>query len=427
MAYTPRVVGRSLVAAALMFSLAARADEADLDALDLKSAPVESTAGTPQPTRLFIEVALGSADQRYTSGSHSLRRTSLDFFHASRLAPGWRAVVSDRLDHIRPPSEPGVDDTLNNLREAYLSWEGESGSTVIEFGRINLRQGPAYGFNPTDFFRDGALRNVITANPFALRENRLGTVMLRGQLLWSGGTLALALAPKLADGPSGQGLDIDLGATNNRHRVLLTVSQQFSERVSGQALLYKEPTLSAQPGASLTALLGDATVAHAEWSYAREPSLADRVWSGNSKVSSGDRFAGGLTYSTASKLSLTAEVQINGLALDKSEWDRAGIGGPAVLGAYLLEAEQRQDLATHRAYLLYASQQSAGLKNLDVTAFLRINSEDHSFLSWLELRYHWTNIDLALQWQRYSGKAMSQYGLNPDRQILQFVAAYHFQ
>ena len=100
-------------------------------------------------------------------------RVSVDFSHSARLAPGWRAVISDRLDHVHP-TDAGADATVNSLREAYLSWQPDGGNTVVELGRINLRYGPGYGYNPTDFFRDGSLRVLTTANPFALRENRTG-------------------------------------------------------------------------------------------------------------------------------------------------------------------------------------------------------------------------------------------------------------
>ena len=54
-------------------------------------------------------------------------------------------------------------------------------ATCIEVltGRINVRNGAALGYNPTDFFRSGALRSVVSIDPNSLRENRLGTVMLR--------------------------------------------------------------------------------------------------------------------------------------------------------------------------------------------------------------------------------------------------------
>ena len=423
-----RFVAGTVAIAALFTGVPAWAAAADPDegALDLKSAPVEASEATPKSTKLFVEAALGTAPQRYEAGSRSLRRASLDLFYASKFGDNWRVVFSNRVDHIRP-KDPGVDDTLNSLREAYVSWEGDGGNTVVDLGRINLRYGPAYGYNPTDFFRDGALRSITSVNPFSLRENRLGTVALRAQRLWQGGSLALVVSPKLANESSGQAFSLDLGATNNRSRGLLTANQQFSDRVSGQVLLYKEPGLGVQPGASLTALVSNAATAHFEWSHARGPGLADRAWAVQGRATSGNRLAAGLTYTTASKLSLTAEVQYNELALSKSDWDRANIGGPALIFSYLTQAQRLQELASRRAYLLYASQRDAGMKNLDVTAFVRLNADDSSYLSWLELRYRWANLDLALQWQRNSGRTSTEYGLYPDRRIAQLVASYHFQ
>ena len=101
--------------------------------------------------------------------------------------------------------EAGADATVNSLRAAYLSWQPEAGNTIFELGRVNLRYGPGYGCNPTDFFRDGSLRTRTTANPFALRENRLGNVMFRAQRLWTGGSLSEAYSPKSADRPSADG------------------------------------------------------------------------------------------------------------------------------------------------------------------------------------------------------------------------------
>jgi hypothetical protein len=405
--------------------MAAQTSDEETDALDLTSASPDAKESASPATRLFVEAAAGSADQRYDSGWRPLRRLTVDFYHAARLAPSWRAVVSNRLDHLRQGSK-GTDDTVNSLREAYLGWDSANGTTTVEFGRINLRQGPGYGFNPTDFFRDGALRTLTSINPFSIRENRLGTVMLRGQRLWEGGSVSLALAPKLADAPSDDGLSLSLGATNNRHRIMLSASRQFSERVNAQALLYKEPELGAQVGASLTALLGAATVAHAEWSNAQEPSLADRAVGRTDRIRRGNRFAGGLTYTTGSKLSVTAELQTNAFALSNAAWD--GAGGVAARSAYLLQAEQRQDLAARHAVLVYLSKKDlGGLRNLHLSGFVRQNLNDHSRLHWAEMRYQWPKADLALQWQVSTGKALSQYWLVPERQVVQVLGVYHLQ
>ena len=114
-------------------------------------------------------------------------------------------------------------------------------------------------------------RSITTADPLALRENRMGTVMLRAQRLWTGGGLMVALAPKLADAPSDAPMSLDLGATNRHNRGLVAWSGKAGERINWQLLGYGEQGRGPQLGANLTALLSDAAVAHAEWSRGSEP------------------------------------------------------------------------------------------------------------------------------------------------------------
>jgi len=418
----------ALVATALVHTAPVLAADADTDALNLESAPT-AEAPAPRDTRVFVEAVAGSAPQRYQSDSRSLGRLSLDFSHSARLAPGLRAVISDRVDY-NDPKIAGTDATVNSLREAYLSWQPDSGSTVVEFGRINLRYGPGFGYNPTDFFRDGSLRTLTTANPFALRENRLGSVMLRAQRLWTDGSLSVAYSPKLAEQPSPDGWNLDLGATNNRDRAVVALGTQFSQRISSQLLVYKEAGMSPTVGASLTALVSDAAVAHVEWTNGSEPDLMSRAL-----VSPGvaptdtvnrNRFVAGLTYTTASKLSVTAEYQYNGFALSQADWAKLGATAPAAQFAYLLEAQRRQELAPQNAYLIYVTQKSLGLKNLDLTAFLRVNVADNSQLIWAELRHHWSKFDLAVQIQQHIGGPASEYGVLPDRGVVQVLGTYYF-
>lgn len=414
-----------LAAAACCATAAAQSSDSEGDALGLVSAPDAPAAATPAPFKLMLEAAAGVADRRSTGGTAGVRRLSVDLYRAGRLAPGWRYVVSDRIDHVRP-ADGGLPDTVNSLREAYVGWDAGDGASSLEFGRINLRQGTGYGYNPTDFFRDGSLRTVTSLNPFSQRENRLGVVMLRGQRTWAGGSVALAFAPKLADSRSSDGASLDLGATNNRDRWLLSASRQISERVNAQALLYKETGQGVQLGASATALIGTATVAHAEWAHGRQSSLADMAGGSSGGEKAGHRYAFGLTYTTAGKLSVTGELQGNDFALADAGW--AAAGGAAQRGAYLLTAEQRQDLASRRAALVYLTQKDLlGVRNLLLSAFVRFNTIDHSRLHWAELRYQWPSIDMAVQWQRSSGGALDQWGLMPDRQVVQAVATYHFR
>lgn len=414
---------RSLLLLALIQAMPALGADAESDALSLEAAPAAPAQGV-RDTKIFIEGAVGNASQRYLPESRNIGRASLDFSHTARLSPGLRAVISDRLDYIYPV-DAGADATVNSLREAYLSWQPEAGNTILELGRVNLRYGPGYGYNPTDFFRDGSLRTRTTANPFALRENRLGSVMLRAQRLWSEGSLSLAYSPKLASRPSANGWSLDLGSTNNRDRALVALGSQFSQSVSGQLLAYKEAGASPSLGGSVTALLSDAAVAHMEATRGSEPELFNRALALPSPSVTRNRVAGGVTYTTLGKLSVTAEYQYNGFALDQSRWAALG-AQPAAQVAYLLEALRRQELAPRSAYLIYITQKNLLLKNLDLTAFLRMNVGDRSRLAWAELRHHWPNFDLAIQLQQHIGNRTSEFGILPDSRILQLLGNFYF-
>jgi hypothetical protein len=413
----------ALFAAVALIQAPALAADAEADALSLQS-DTSSPAEAARDTKFFVEGAIGNASQRYLPDSRNIGRASLDFSHSARLAPGLRAVVSDRLDHIYP-RDAGADSTVNSLREAYLSWQPEGENTVLELGRINLRYGPGYGYNPTDFFRDGSLRVLTSADPLALRQNRLGSVMLRAQRLWSDGSLSYAYSPKLANRPNPDGWSLDLGSTNNRGRSLIALGTQFSQRVSSQVLLYKESGLSPALGANLTALMSDAAVAHLEWSRGREPDLLSRALGLPANKATRNRFVGGVTYTTLGKLSVTAEYQYNGFAMGQPAWAALG-AAPAAQVTYLREALRLLELAPRQAYLIYATQKSLWLKDLDLTAYLRFNPGDNSRLAWLELRHHWPSFDLSFQLQRNMGRASSEFGILPDRRIMQVLGTYYF-
>jgi hypothetical protein len=399
----------------------------DAAALDL----VPSTEAAPRKAnersfRLFAELVAGRLSQRYGLPSEDARRASLDFTWDFRPAAQWRGVVSNRLDDVHPV-EAGSRSTLNSLREAYLGWQDEGGRLGFELGRLNVRNGPGYGFNPTDYFRDGASRAVTTADPLALRENRLGTVMLRAQRLWDGGNVSLTVAPKLRDGPSLNSFSLDLGATNHADRVLVALSAQPSDKVSTQVFAFHERGKGLQLGANATALLGGSVVGFAEWSAGKDHDLLSAALDAQPRVVNRQRSTVGLTYTTPSKLAVTAEYEYNGFALNRGQWNQAlATYGIEPLGAYLYTVQQRQDIASRKAVLVYASQRDAGIKNLEITALMRVNLEDHSRFAWAEARYHWPKFDLALQWQSNLGKAETEYGAVTGKTLVQLLAAFYF-
>ena len=57
---------------------------------------------------------------------------------------------------------------------------------------------------------------------------------------------------------------------------------------------------------------------------------------------------------------------------------------------------------------------------------IRYDAADHSRLQWLEARYHWTRVDVALQTQLNTGQPGSNCGALPERRIWQLSARYFF-
>lgn len=421
----PAPTASCLLAATLALGVPAHADEPpEVDPLSLGSA--DEGAGTAaKDWKLQLEAAAGTAKRRDTGGAKGLRRLSADFVYSTKLGPAWRAAASARLDRLTPRAA-GQDAAILSLREAYAGWQNADASWVVEAGRINLRQGPALGFNPTDYFRDGALRVATTVDPYLVRDYRLGSVMLRAQRLWSDGSMALALSPELADRPSDRGWSASLGATNHRDRALATLTLRHSGNASSQVHLYVERDHKAQVGASTTALLGGSTVAYAEGSWGRDSRLADSALVNGKTKATGGRLAAGLTYTTTGKLALTAEWQYNGFALSKSDARAWRATQPWLLAPYLIESQRLQDSAGRNALLVFAKQTDFVARNLDLSGMWRLNADDRSRLAWVELRYRFKSADIALQWLDYHGTLGSEFGSSPFRSSVQLIGSLYF-
>jgi hypothetical protein len=395
--------------------------EDDSAALALASAPVNAAANA-RSTSATLEAAETEAAQRQGPELQA-QRLSLDARYDGALASSWRAVAAARLDADWTNRFDSAQE-IGTLKEAYASWQPQA-SELLDAGRINGRQGVAFGYNPTDFFRSDAIRSVVSIDPNSLRDNRLGTVMLRGQQLWDSGALSAVYAPRLTEHASAAPLDPDLGATNARGRWLLSLSQTIAPGWTPQWLAFGGEDQSPQLGLNLTALLGQSMVAYAEVSGGRSSSLWVQALDLPRSDAYRARAATGLTYSTTSKLSLTLEYEFDGAGLGEAGWSAARSGNPARYGRYREYALAQQDLPTRSNLFLYATWQDLVFQHLDLTAFVREDLIDHSRLPYLELRRHWTSLDLALRWQDTRGDMTSDYGASPQQEAWQLVLDYY--
>ena len=393
----------------------------ELDALTLADKAPTETAQPAQTWRLFVEGAAGRNSLSGADSSVDTQRASLDFRFDANLAPGLRAVLSDRFDLAHSNGVPPAED-VNTLREAHLSW-ALGDHQVIDLGRVNVRNGAAMGFNPTDWFKENALRSVVSPDPAVLRENRQGTVVLQGQQLWSSGSLTGAFSPKLANQPDPDAFALDVGATNPRNRWLLAGSYKVSDALNPQLLLHGGVDTPTQLGLNVSVLASDAAVVFGEISVGKGRTLVAQALALAEAERQQQRAALGLTYTTGFNLSVTAEAEYNSAAPDRSEWDALD---PAARLQVLATAQALQDLPVRQAWFLHATWKDLLLRRLDLSAFLRRDTGTASRAQWLEARYHWDHADLSLQWQRFSGDPQSVYRTLPQSQAVELAIRCYF-
>ncbi|NUZ08322.1 hypothetical protein [Piscinibacter koreensis] len=385
---------------------------ADADALDLADNTKEVAAKPQRSWRVFGEAGVSrSWEPGHESGTEG-GRLSLDLRYDGTLAPGLRAVFSDRLDLGRS-SVPPRKTNINTLREAYLSWQVRP-DVVADLGRVNLRYGAALGYNPTDFFRFGAQRSIVTRDPVSLRENRQGTFVLQGQKLWSDGSLSAVYSPYLSDKPNDSTFAIDAGSTNFRNRWLLAGSYKLGSQFSPQVLLHGGDDQPVQVGLNLSSVVNSSTVAFFEYAAGRSRSLIDEVQDDRAHKHLQQRAAAGLTYTTSFNLSLTAEAEYNSAAPRRGQWRAYRGAGPFNALALLGTSQRDQELPVRRALFVYANWRDLGMRNFDVSGFVRQEWETHSREMWTEARYHWGSNEVALQYLHYGGNSRSVFGSVPE-------------
>jgi len=200
-----------------------------------------------------------------------------------KLGDGLSADYSGRLnlrasDRIDIPTHENI---RHDFREGYFTWTPADG-LFLDAGRINLKSGVAAGYNPTDFFKTHAVVEPISQDPAVLREDRLGTAMVRASYVGERASVIAAFAPQFehespvfsyANLPS---FDPTFGRTNAHPRLLLKGSFDFGADIAPELLLYREGA-NTRFGANLTRGIGQKIVAYAEWAGGEETSLVDQA------------------------------------------------------------------------------------------------------------------------------------------------------
>jgi hypothetical protein len=446
----------TLLAMALLVpatSFAQTAEDRDLDLIPQKLPDEESQASKKTPPervhyKLYASNALTSAARREVDVPFQpplpydyQNRTSLDATLTWSAAPRLSLTLSDRADVIEQEGVPvWSGQTIRNaLREGYVLWEPFT-RAYLEAGRINVRNGTALGFNPTDFLRPRTLIGQASLDPSVLRLNRLGTVMIRAQKIWNSGSASVLYAPKLfspsAITTDAIGIDPRIDATNAAHRGLAEVSSSFGD-LSAQALVYLEPRRS-KLGLNLTHPIGDSAIAYVEWTGGFEENLIARaidygretgtlpagatppIPTDSSRAFRND-LAAGASWTIAASLTLNLEYHLHQGGLSRADWDHwfsAGLAAPARAGElwYIrgYANDQLEPAAMHQIFVR-VDWPKALVDHLEITGFAFVSLLDASILSQITASYYLSNAwTVGLSLGGNLGGARSERGSFPQ-------------
>jgi len=385
----------------------------------VQNAPDQPIAA-PGHGKYFLENAVGWYSFRGTLAvpvggempSRWANRTSFDGLDQWTLAPDLTATASDRLsvsfaDGVGFPN----DSVRNDVREAYLTWEAAPQS-YVEAGRINVRYGVAYGYNPTDFFRARTSVAQSSADPSSARLNRLGTVMLRGQRFFDGGAVEVLYAPKLhspvALGTLANPLDPKIDQTNGADRALAAFSFEV-EDFSPQVLVYSESGRT-KFGLNLSHPIGASVIAYASWSGGEAPSaIVDAIAFGKrtrtlpslvpvlpatslSRSFKNDLSLGAY-WTGEDKVTLSVEYNFHEAGFSREDWRGWFASGAnpslAPLMWYLrgYASDQQQPMNRHQLFVRADWSEPFHIEHTDVSAFVMNDPIDGSSLGQVSLSY----------------------------------------
>jgi hypothetical protein len=421
---------RTGVALAVLWLCAASAAAQEDDDLGripgaIGSAPATTAEQTSAAHgKYYVENAAGFTSFRgtfavplpYAHGSPWGDRTSFDAYDQWALAPGLQLTYSDRLSVTFADGVGFPEDAVRNeLREAYVTWEPVD-LLYLDAGRINVRNGVAYGFNPTDFFRSRTSVAQASADPLAQRENRLGTFMLRAQRVFDGGTLSFIYAPKLhAPAPIGQvadWIDPKIDQTNMDDRFLASLSFEVEE-FSPQILVYHAAGRT-KFGLNISHPVGGTVIAYASWAGGIAPNLtADAIAFGkrtgtlppvvvapDTRRAFRNEVSLGASWTGIANVTLVAEYNFNSAGFsnkDWRDWFDAGSADPmaGALSWYVrgYAGDIQTPASQHQAFVWASYWNAFDIQHLGLSGFVMANLQDGSGMAQASVSY-----DLSDRW-----------------------------
>lgn len=288
------------------------------------------------------------------------------------------------------------DEFFNELKELYLSFYGLEGY-FFDIGRINVNNGIALGYKPNDYLKNNHYKEGYSS-PDTQRNNRLGTVAVRGTKFWDRGNLSLLYSPKLSDQLSANPRSLDFYSTNGSSKTLLTINLNTST-VAPQFSFFKENGESVQIGMNLSKSIAKGGISYFEWSGGKSHNEYDKLLNNDrSKYRWYNQVAIGGTWTTEKKLSFTLEYLRDGRALEKNQINSLSSIAPNSLFFYKRTRYQNLQLVGKQAVLFKLDWFESLSNKVDVSSLIMHDLEDKTDFYITEVKCRGNVIDSSLQY-----------------------------
>ncbi|MBI3896802.1 MAG: hypothetical protein HY308_00730 [Gammaproteobacteria bacterium] len=471
------VIVRNLVAVSLMLIAGERAcaagQDSDLDSIpDALLSPTANDTPTETPTLPAVRWTLrntvqynaprsvdfapaGANDDALWAGA--VRVTA----HAEQtVSPNWRIVTDGfvRADMIEARSPLMSENLVCQLRETYVD-DTLSFARFFSLGRLNVKNGVAQGFNPTDYLRRNTSTDTTARDARERQNERLGSLMVRYKSLWDDGAFSIALLPRINARAGHWWTDADVygqqfDRTNPDNALLLTVSRRVGADGEAQPVLfYEDDTLHL--GFNYSATIGNSDIAYVEWSGARRAAWHRQALTAycdstttppaalQSLCTSGERrfrsqLAAGIAHSTASDITTHIEYHYNELGLTDDQWDAwvtaaetaSMQNDSAMLGALWSmrrTIQDNQDTLPRHSLFIRTHANDFLTADLGLTLIGRLNLQDRSRMLQLGLDYvHTPSTTSEITIAIFTGDRRSEFGSVTDDFTLTYRLNHHF-
>lgn len=395
--------------------------------------------------------ALRSED--LAGGSTAAFRASAHWFGRARLGEDMGVLFNLRARGSKIEGVPlTFDDSLRiDVQELALTWQATP-DLALEFGRVNIRNGVALGFNPTDWFKADSLVTTDSQDPGDRREERLGTLILGGSTTVGGTLLQFGYRPEISDGAGSVLTDMDviglgLDRTNPTEAVYLKLAPDLGGNIAFTGNLLLE---DGHPGVGLevSGALGQNLVVYGEV-FAQDrrtlaaEALGSGLGSGGFRAAMGadsgydwrTQAAVGATWSLPDALvgprdvSLSLEYHYNGAGLSSGQTDALAAAAGADLGAAGavrgFAAREQEPLADKQIFARFAWNDFWG--DADFAALGFYAPHDESGLVQLSASIPLNdNAEISLRTFSTFGGSDTVYGANPTEMTTQIALTYTF-